>query len=94
MVMGDDSCSRGCWFESRHLILDGHDIFTLICCKSLFEKSYENRPWLAHLKNLKRDDTFTSKKDDSKGLILCLLREAFFVERISKCNFKVSLELI
>ena len=27
MVMGDDSVSRGCGFESRHRILDGHDIF-------------------------------------------------------------------
>ena len=24
MVMGDDSCSRGCGFESRHHILDGY----------------------------------------------------------------------
>ena len=34
MVMGDDSCSRGHGFEFRHSILDGHDIFTLICCKN------------------------------------------------------------
>ena len=27
MVMGGDSCSKGCEFESRHRILDGHDIF-------------------------------------------------------------------
>ena len=33
MVMGDDSCSKGCGFESRHHILDGH-FFTLICCKN------------------------------------------------------------
>ena len=25
--MGGDSCSKGCEFESRHRILDGHDIF-------------------------------------------------------------------
>ena len=24
MVMGDDSCSKGCGFESQHHILDGH----------------------------------------------------------------------
>ena len=27
VVMGDDSCSRGCGFESQHHILNGHDIF-------------------------------------------------------------------
>ena len=28
MVMGDDSCSKGCGFESRRRILDGNlDIF-------------------------------------------------------------------
>ena len=32
MVMGGDSCSEGCGFESRHLILDGH-FFTYFCCK-------------------------------------------------------------
>ena len=45
MVMGDNSCSRGHGFESRHLKPDGHDIlhidllFKLYC---LFEKT-ENR---------------------------------------------------
>ena len=45
MVMGDDSCSRGCGFESRCCILHGHGIFhidllqELIC---LFEKT-ENK---------------------------------------------------
>ena len=24
MVMGGDSCSEGCGFESKHCILDGH----------------------------------------------------------------------
>ena len=33
MVMGDDSYSRGCGFESRCRILDGH-FFTFICCKN------------------------------------------------------------
>ena len=33
MVMGQDSCLKGCGFESRHCILDGH-FFTLICCKN------------------------------------------------------------
>ena len=28
-----DSRSKGRWFESRHLILDGH-FFTYICCKN------------------------------------------------------------
>ena len=28
VVIGDDSCSRGCGFESRRRILDGHDSFS------------------------------------------------------------------
>ena len=34
VVMGGDSCSKGREFESRHRILDGHDIFNFICCKN------------------------------------------------------------
>ena len=30
MVMGGDSCSEGCGFESQRHILDGHDIFSHI----------------------------------------------------------------
>ena len=30
MVMVGDSCSEGCWFESRRCILDGHNIFSHI----------------------------------------------------------------
>ena len=33
LVMGRDSHSKGCGFESRHRILDGH-FFTYICCKN------------------------------------------------------------
>ena len=33
MVMGDDSCSKGCGFESRRRTLEGH-FFTLICYKN------------------------------------------------------------
>ena len=33
VVMGDDSCLEGCWFESQCRILDGH-FFTLMCCKN------------------------------------------------------------
>ena len=33
--IGDNSCSKGCGFESWHCILDGHlDIFTLIYGKN------------------------------------------------------------
>ena len=32
VVMGGDSCSKGCVIESKHCILDGH-FFTFICCK-------------------------------------------------------------
>ena len=34
MVMGGDSLSEGYGFKSQHHILDGHDIFTMICCKN------------------------------------------------------------
>ena len=30
LVMGEDSCSEGCRFESQHSIINGH-IFTFIC---------------------------------------------------------------
>ena len=33
MVMDDNSCSKGCGFESQCRILDEH-YFTLICCKN------------------------------------------------------------
>ena len=33
MVMGGDSCSKGCGFKSQHCILDGH-FFTYICSKN------------------------------------------------------------
>ena len=34
MVMGDNSCLRGPGFKSQPHMLDGHDIFTFICCKN------------------------------------------------------------
>ena len=36
VVMGGDSCSKGCEFESRHSILAGH-FFTFIGCKNCNE---------------------------------------------------------
>ena len=33
LVMGGDSCFKGCGFESRHRLLDGH-FFTYICGKN------------------------------------------------------------
>ena len=36
VVMGDDSCSRGCGFESQCHILDGHYIFHI----DLWQKMY------------------------------------------------------
>ena len=52
VVMGDDSCLRGCGFENRHRILNGH-FFTLICCKNRIVclkrlKINKKRPGLAH----------------------------------------------
>ena len=32
VVMGGDSCSKGCEFELWHHVQDGH-FFTFICCK-------------------------------------------------------------
>ena len=44
MVMGRDTCSKGCEFESQQHILDGH-FFTFICCKNrgVFEKTNINK---------------------------------------------------
>ena len=42
VVMGDNSCSICCGFESQHHILDGHDIFhidLLLKLYCLFEKT-------------------------------------------------------
>ena len=56
MVMGRDSHSEGCGFESRHCILDGH-FFSCICCKNCnvclkrLKNKRKKRPGLAHLKN-------------------------------------------
>ena len=57
--MRDDSCSRGREFESRCRILDGHNIFTLICCKDCIvclerPKKTKKRLWLAHFLTLIR----------------------------------------
>ena len=53
VVMGDDSCLRGCGFESRHCILDWHDIFciNLLYLDCLFQRPKMNkkRPGLALL---------------------------------------------
>ena len=51
VVMGDDSCLRGCGFESQRRILDGH-FFALICCKNCIiclkrPKINKKRPRLA-----------------------------------------------
>ena len=36
MVMGDDSCLRGCGFKSRDCILDGVDIFQMDLLQKLY----------------------------------------------------------
>ena len=35
VVMGGDSCSKGCEFESQHRMMDRH-LFTFICCKNCY----------------------------------------------------------
>ena len=51
MVMGGDSCSKDCGFESQYHILDGH-FFTFICCKNcnvcLIRKNPKKRQVVAH----------------------------------------------
>jgi len=34
VVMGGESCSKGCEFKSRHRILDGHFSHVHICCEN------------------------------------------------------------
>ena len=54
VVMGDDSCLKGCGFESERCILvDILTFFTLICCKNCIvclkrPKITEKRPGLVH----------------------------------------------
>ena len=52
MVMGDNSCYRGCGFESLHRILDGHffiDLLKIALFVCLFEKT-KKRPGMANFK--------------------------------------------
>ena len=62
MVMGNNSCLRGCGFESRHHILDGH-FFALICCKNCIVSL--KRPKLT-----KKGLSFFKKKHDHRTLTL------------------------
>ena len=72
VVMGRESQSDGCGFESQHYLLEGH-FFTLICykncpvCWKKIEKLKRKRPRLAHLKD-KLIDSFCilSNKFDFK----------------------------
>ena len=45
MVMGDDSCLRGCGFKSRHRILDGHfsHIFVVKKCNVCLKRPKINK---------------------------------------------------
>ena len=66
MVMGGDSCFKGCGFESPHRLRDGH-FFTCICCKICNDvclkrsKINNKRPGLAHFLKI----TSTKKLDHS-----------------------------
>ena len=58
VVMGGDSRSEDRGFLSQHHILDGHEIFTVICCKNCIvclkiPKINKKRPGSAHFKKLK-----------------------------------------
>ena len=58
MVMGGDSRSKGCGFESRHCILEGHfsHIFVVkicnVCLKKTKNKRKRGRGWPIFLKKL------------------------------------------
>ena len=43
MVMGDNSCSKGREFESRHRLLDGHFSHRFVVKIVLFEKTENKR---------------------------------------------------
>ena len=47
MVMGGDSCPRGCEFKSQRRILDG-SFFTFFCCKIVLlgEKTGKEPEWV------------------------------------------------
>ena len=64
MVMGRDSRSEGCGFESWHRVLDGH-FSTHSCCKNCkdvclkkTENKMKKRPGLAHFFLKKKQDHF------------------------------------
>ena len=58
VVMGGDSRSKGCGFESRHCILEGHfsHIFVVkicnVCLKKTKNKRKRGRGWAIFLKKL------------------------------------------
>ena len=47
VVMGGDSCSKGCGFKSQHLILDGHLPHLLVVKIVIFVLKDENKSKVA-----------------------------------------------
>ena len=77
MVMHDNSCSKGCGFESRHHILDGHfgHFFTLICCRNCIVclKKTENKRKEAGV------GPFFRKHDQSSKILLSATVSAYYI---------------
>ena len=84
MVMSDDSCLRGCGFESWHRTLDGH-FFALICCKNCIvclkrpKRNEKNRPELIFL--TQKQNHFSSKFIQKVQLVSSIIQVMLFVSR-------------
>ena len=69
MVIGGDSISEVCGFESRHQILDGHFCCTNFLCLFLKGRKYtKKRPGLAH---------FYKKRNENVSMDFCILKCCF-----------------
>ena len=75
MVMGDDSCLRGCGFEFRHQIPDGYDIFHIdLYC--LFGKTENKRKRCQGWPNFFKKLNFRNSKIFSFGEIILTPKNA------------------
>ena len=84
MVMGRDSCSEGHGFESRHCILDGHNIFShkfvvrvvmFVWRMKINEKESEDVPFE---KNFKYERIVVKLNKNGIHLFLSFRRRIFF----------------
>ena len=70
VVMGDNSCLKGCGFESQHHILDEHDIFCIDFCKKCIvcSKETENKQKEAGVGPFKKDAYAPSLKSNTEKM--------------------------